>query len=267
MKNKMEKSKSINILELIKYISSSWIILGVLMIVGGMAGLFFSHVQPPVYESNAAFGVTIDYTQTGAISDVQEDQAMRGVGFILFSDALVEETVSQINREDIYTLSKDDFRNNAFVDRGDFRWIIRYRDRDPQRAFQITSTWAAAAQEAYEAALTHAQTAESYLGVLNGLQGCYQQGAPQIPGGICGFDNSHGLLREITQLSEKIQTEKIASQGLFYALNVVLVNDAEVAKGPVRNQTNLLVASGAIVGLLIGILFFGIRFILGGRSP
>ena len=261
----MEQTKKIDLLMLIKYISSFWLALSALMIAGGLAGFLFSYVQAPMYESSASFGVTIDYTQTGALTDVQEDQAMRGVGSIFLSDALIEETVSRINRDSSITMNEDDFRDNTFVDRGDFRWTIRTRDVDPQRAFQIVSIWTAAAQESFEAALTHAQTAESYLGILSDLQGCLQQAAPQLPGGYCGLDSSDELLQEITNVSKKIQAEKNASQGLLYALSVVLVNDAEQPVMPVRYQTNLLVAAGAIIGLLIGMAFFGTRFTLGGR--
>jgi len=262
----MEKTKNIDILELVKYISSSWLILIVLMIAGGLAGFLFSYIQAPLYESSASFGVTIDYTQTGALSDVQEDQAMRGVGYVLLYDELVEKTVSRINDQGLYPLGEDEFRDNAFMDRGDFRWIIRYRDSDPQRAFQIVSNWAAAAEESFIASLTHAQTAEFYLDVLNDLQRCYQQTAPQIPGQYCGFNNTDELLQEITRLSGIIQEEKSGSQGLFYALNVVLVEEAEIPENLIRYQTNLLVAAGAIAGLLIGMAYFGIRFIQGGRA-
>lgn len=260
----MEKPKKIDILELVKYISSSWIALTALMIIGGLAGFLFSYLQAPVYESSASFGVTIDTTQTGALSDVQEDQAMRGVGYVLLNDELVKTTVSRINSESEYTIGEYEFRDNAFVDRGDFSWTIRFRDRDPQRAFEIVNAWAAAAQEAFEETLAHAQTAKSYLGILNDLQNCYQQAAPQLPNGYCGFNGPEELLREITNLSGKIQAEKSASQGLFYALSVVLVNDAGVPGSPVRYQINLLVVAGAAAGLLFGMVYFAIRYYLGG---
>lgn len=262
----MDKLKRIAILELIKYISAYWLVLVVLMIAGGLAGFIFSNLRSPVYESSASFGVTIDYTQTGAVSDVQEDQAMRGVGSILLSDSLIEKTLSRIDSGGLSTVSIDEFRDNASADRGDFRWTIHYRDNDPQRAFQIVSAWSAAAQEVYEEILIHAQTAESYLVILNDLQSCYQQAAPQSPDGFCGFNDHHELLREISNLSGNIQAEKKASQGLFYALSVVLVNDAEVSGNPVRYQTNLLVAAGAFVGLLFGMVYFAIRFYLGERA-
>lgn len=262
----MDKLKRIDTLELIKHISAYWIVFAVLMIAGGLVGFLFSNLRPPVYESNASFGVTIDYTQTGALSDVQEDQAMRGVGSILQSDTLIEETLSRIDNGGLYSINAEEFRDNAFVDRGDFRWTIRYRDNDPQRAFQIVRDWSAAAQNAYEVTLAHAQTAESYLNILNDLQSCYQQAAPQSPNGYCGFNDPGELLREITHLSGKIQTEKSASEGLFYALAVVLVNDAEVPSNPVRYQTNLLVVAGAFAGLMFGLAYFSIRYYLGGHA-
>ena len=61
-------------------------ITSVLMIAGGLLGLLVSQVRAPIFESSAVFSVTIDYTQTGALTDIQEDQAMRGVGSVIFSD-------------------------------------------------------------------------------------------------------------------------------------------------------------------------------------
>lgn len=262
----MNNSKKIDILELVNYISASWLVLAVLMVAGGLAGFLISFAQKPVYESSASFGVTIDYTQTGALSDVQEDQAIRGVGSILLSDSLIKETLLRINSNGMYRVEENEFRDNAFSDRGDFRWTIRFRGNEPQRVFQIAGHWAAAAQETFDRTLAHAQTAESYLKILSDFQSCFQEAAPQAPFGFCGFDDPDELLHEISDLSRKIQAEKTASQGLFYALSIVLVNDPELSDHPVRYQTNLLVIAGAFAGLLIGSAYFAIHYYLGGRT-
>ena len=115
----------IDIVKLIKKISSRWYIHTVLMIIGGLSGLLFSYLNPPVYESSAVFSVTIDYTQTGALTDIQEDQAMRGVGSILLSDQVIRQTLTQLISEFNLELSQSDFLNNSFMDREEFRWALR----------------------------------------------------------------------------------------------------------------------------------------------
>ena len=263
MKNKKEKAP-FDLLDLIREMASGWLMLFILMILGGIGGLLVSHLRPAVYESNAAFGVTIDYTQTGALSDVQEDQAMRGVGSVLLSDALIEETLQQLGDQGGPDLNEGKFRSNAFADRGDFRWVIRYLDSDPDRAFRVANQWADSAQALIDEDLAHAQTAESYLRMLDDLQGCLQSGRASVPMNFCGFGGMDSLLNEIARLSGKIQHEKQLSQGLFYALSVNLVEDGELPRSPVRHQTAVLVLAGALCGFLIGIGYALMRFFSGG---
>ncbi len=265
MMNKKDQP-SFDLLDLIREVSSRWLLMAALMILGGVGGLLVSQWRPAVYESNAAFGVTIDYTQTGALSDVQEDQAMRGVGSVLLSDALIEETLQQLNDQDGSDLGEEEFRSNAFADRGDFRWVIRYRDSDPDRAFRIANIWAESAQAQLNEDLAHAQTAESLLRMLDDLQGCLQSGGAGVPGNFCGFGDADSLLKEIAQLSGKIQQEKQSSQGLFYALSVNLVEDAELSASPVRHQTAILVLAGALCGFIFGLGYVLIRFFSGGAA-
>jgi uncharacterized protein involved in exopolysaccharide biosynthesis len=265
MKNKKENAP-FDFLDLIREMARRWLLIAVLMILGGVGGLLVSFLQPAVYESNAALSVTIDYTQTGALSDVQEDQAMRGVGSVLLSDALIEETLQQLNDQGGSGLKVEVFRSNAFADRGDFRWVIRYRDSDPGCAFRVANQWAESAQAQIKDDLAHALTAESYLRMLDDLQRCLQSGGAGFTGNFCGFGDADSLLNEIARLSGKIQHEKQLSQGLFYALSVNLVEDAVLPAGPVRHQTAVLVLAGAMCGFIIGFGYALIRFFFGGAA-
>jgi len=265
MKNK-ESEVSFDLLDLIREMAKHWLLLAILMILGGFGGLLFSHLQPALYESSAAFGVTIDYTQTGALSDVQEDQAMRGVGSVLLSDMLIEETLQQFNDQGGLDLGEEEFRSNAFADRGDFRWVIRYRDTDPERALRIVKQWAESAQTQFNEYLAHAQTAETYLRAMDDLRGCFQAGAAGDYENFCGFGSSDSLLMEIARLSEMTQQEKMSSQGLFYALSVNLIQEAELPAAPVRYQTAILVLSGALCGLLAGLGYTLKLYFSGGAA-
>jgi len=114
--------------------------------------------------------------------------------------------------------------------------------------------------------LAHAQTAETWLSMLDDLQGCLQSGGAGVPGNFCGFGDADSLLNEIAKLSGKIQQEKQSSQGLFYALSVNLVEDAELPPGPVRHQTAVLVLAGALCGFIFGLGYVLIRFFSGGAA-
>lgn len=266
MKNQSQLNKTdFDVLEMIQFIAKRWLMLAVLLIAGGLAGLALTTLRPPVYEASAAFGLTIDYTQTGALSDAQEDQAMRAVGSLLLLDPVIEQTLARLKSEGHLIITESEFRDNAFIDRGDFRWTIRYQATNPSASFFVVNQWKAAAEESFILSLSHAQTAESYLQMLADLQGCFQS-ALLDPAGEerCGFNSTKSILEEITLLSEKIQQEKRGSAGLFHALSINLVKSPDLPVNPVRHQRGMMVFSGALIGILIGIACRLVLFFRGG---
>lgn len=224
------------------------------MIIGGLSGLLFSHLNPPVYESSAVFSVTIDYTQTGALTDIQEDQAMRGVGSVLLSDQVIRQTLTQLISEFNLELSQSDFLNNSFMDREEFRWTLRYRDPDPNKAKLAIRTWAKSADSIIQEALTHSQASSALLDNLNEVKACFQESTYGSGQGYCGFKDLETLMSSIGEISDRIQSEKVNSFGLFDALSVSLVNEGKVTPSAVRGQCNLLVLSGVLIGLVLSIV-------------
>ena len=79
--------------DLFKQMILRWWLLVLMMIIGGLLGLFFHGFSSAIYEAHARFMVTIDYTRTGYLSDIQEDQAMRGIGSLIGSDLILQRTV------------------------------------------------------------------------------------------------------------------------------------------------------------------------------
>lgn len=240
-----------NFLDLIKYAGSRWYMLVIGMIVGGLAGMGAVSLLPELYESNAVFNVTIDYTQTGALSDVEEDQAMRGVGDIIFSDEIVSGTLAALEEQGML-LSKDEFYDDAIFDREEFRWAIRYRDANPQTAFIVVEAWSLEADRVLQEALEHARLASSYQGVLTGLESCLQRTTGPVSGSdACSYENIEEILAEIDQVSALVKSEKEESKGLLPALSVQLLEKAKVPSQAMRYQVNMLVLNGALIGLLI----------------
>ncbi len=248
-----------NILEYLKYAGSHWYLLVIVMIIGGLAGLGATTFLPEVYESNAAFNVTIDYTQTGMLSDVEEDQAMRGVGDIIFSDEITNETLAALEEQGMQ-LTKDEFYDNAIFDREEFRWAIRYRDADPQIAYTVVETWGREADRVLQDSLEHARLASSYQGVLTGLESCLQR-TTGAGSGVedCSLENIDNILMEIEQISALIKTEKELSKGLLPALSIQMLEEAKVPSRPMRYQVNVLVLNGALIGLLVMLVILIIK--------
>jgi hypothetical protein len=258
--------KNLSFLEWLENLAARWYILVAGMILGGLLGWGGAMLKAPVYEANAVFTVTIDYTQTGALSDIEEDQAMRGVGDIIFSEEVIDVTLKRLESEGL-NLSKDEFYDDAIFDREEFRWAIRYRDADPQLAYQVLHAWEATSDEILQDSLVHARLGAAYQQVLNGLTTCLERGTLMEAGGErCSLDNLDEILAKTNQVSGLITDELAQSRGLFAALTVVLSDPVTVPTLPVRFQTNVLVFSGMFSGLLLAIIFLTIaarkRFML-----
>ena len=246
--------KNLSFLEWLENLGARWYILAAGMILGGLLGWGAAMLKAPVYEANAVFTVTIDYTQTGALSDIEEDQAMRGVGDIIFSEEVIDATLERLESEGL-TLSKDEFYDDAIFDREEFRWAIRYRDADPQLAYQVLHAWEATSDEILQDSLVHARLGASYQEILTGLTTCLERGTLMEAGGErCSLENLDDILSRTNQVSELITKELAQSRGLFSALTVVLSDPVTVPTLPTRFQTNVLVFSGMFSGLLLAII-------------
>jgi len=247
-------------LDLLKAINSRWYLLVIGMIAGGLLGFGATFFKTPVYEANAVFTVTIDYTQTGALSDVEEDQAMRAVGDVIFSDEVVTAALDVLKDEGL-DLTKDKFYDDAVFEREEFRWAIRYRDEDPKVAYQVVQAWAEVSDQILQDSLVHARLAASYLDVLNSLEACLERNTQTNSSiGICSIDHLDEILEEIANTSSMITTEKNQSRGLFSALAIVLSDHADIPSQAVRYQTNVLVISGVSIGLLLAIILLTIKY-------
>ncbi len=256
----------IDLVKLVKKFSERWKVTAALMITGGLLGLLVSQVRPPIFESSAAFSVTIDYTLTGALTDIQEDQAMRGVGSVILSDLVIDNTLSTINKESVSDLNRADFLENSFLDREEFRWTLRYRDPDPKIAEMAVDAWSENADMIIQEGLTHSLSSMSLLEELENLKTCLFGLSNNNIHANCGDNDLNSVINSINEISAQIQAEKAASQGLFHALSVSLVNHGELSKTTTFGQRNLYVLSGAMIGLFLNILTIIVQELKRSRS-
>ena len=228
-----------------------WFYLPIGMLLGGIIGLLLNGFVPPVYEAQAKFVVTIDYTRTGYLSDIQEDQAMRGIGSLINSDFILQRTINAAHSEYPGVLFSD-IKKQSRLERGEFEWYIRIRDNDAQRATTLVNLWAEKADEVLKESLSHAFQAERLFQVLDSLEMCLQRitiGVESIA--PCTINNMDQLLLDIQTVGEKAYQEKEASRGLMPALAVDLVEKSQIPVQPVVFARNAFVLAGAILGLIL----------------
>lgn len=246
--------------DLLKRITPRWWFLALMMIFSGLLGLFLHGFTLPIFEAQARFTVTIDYTRTGYLSDIQEDQAMRGIGSLIGSDLILQRTVVAAHSSGL-EISFDEFKQKSALERGEFDWFIRFRDKDPHKAADLVNLWADQADQELKKASSHALRAEELLNYLYSMETCLQRTTlgtdAKAP---CAFPNLSKILEEIQKTGEVAYQEKEASRGLIPALSINLVEKSQVPSTPVIFNRNAFVLAGSFIGLILGVfitLFWG----------
>jgi len=247
-------NKTIKPIDILQSITKRWWITALSMVIGGFCALLLTRFIPPAYEALASFSVTIDYTRTGALSDVQEDQAMRGIGYVITSDEVIESVIDEVKlHQSDYSRIK--FEKDSTLDREEFRWTLRYRSSDPALAEKVAIIWADTSNSVIQEGLIHAQIVDSLTEVLWGLEDCLERSTGQFgTANLCGLGSSQNLVNEIVKLSQSIHEEKTQTRGLFAPLAVQMIQQPRYPDFPVRHQKNLLTAAGIVAGLILSIL-------------
>ncbi len=250
----MDSNDGFILFDYIKKLLAGWKRIAILMVIGGLCGMAAGKLLTPIYETKAAIAVTIDYTRTGALSDIQEDQAMRGLGCLIDSETVRQAVQTQAEENGIQ-FDEQSLAENFTLEREDFRWLLRVRDADPQKAADLANLWAQQAMSTLDAAMLHAIAADHYQQYLDSLDYCLQRQAPEgTSSEPCANIDFIYLSGEIEKTSAAIREEQSLSYGLMPALQFFLADEAPLNTAAVQGTTGILVFSGAILGFLVAVL-------------
>lgn len=243
------------LLDFIKGVFSGWKRVVVFMIMGGLCGMLASTTITPVYETRAVIAVTIDYTRTGALSDIQEDQAMRGLGSVIDSDTVRDQVVLEA-QELGYVIDRNEIENSFTLEREDFRWFLRVRGDDPIRAADLATVWANVAMRVLDDGMEHAIIAGHLQQYLDSLEYCLQRQAVEgVVGNICADYDFDFLMDEVQVTSAEIRDQQAVSFGLMPAMEFFLAEKAPVNAEPVLGTRGILILCGAVLGFLLAAMF------------
>jgi len=130
-------------------------------LLGGLLGLGTSYLQKPMYQAEAIFHATIDFTQVNAETLANEDGSP--IQFTQYEEDLalliVQETLlSKMN--DVFALAQgldpnldwDAFEANKQIRRYHALWYLRVTHPDPGIAQAVANTWAEIGDQALQAA-------------------------------------------------------------------------------------------------------------------
>lgn len=232
---------------------SNWWLIVVIMVLGAGVGWLFHQMHPPVYEAEVTLSTSIDFSRTGFLTDVEEDQAVDLIGDIISSTKVLERVVKQSKSEGL-AIDLGTLQSISYIERQNFQWIFRIRHPDPNTASYLVNMWAKEAYKVLSKASKHALIAEGLLRYLDSLETCLEQLAMSEPvHSFCDVQNLDQILKELESTGEEAQREKLASQGLSPAMGFGICEVAVTPEKPVQYGRNQIMLSGAMIGFVFAI--------------
>ncbi len=245
----------------LKTIQYWWLVTG-FMIIGGVCGLFFNTLQPDVFESSSVISVGIDYSRAGLLTDIEEDQIVEIVGDVIGSTEVLNRVSARASSDGL--AAELALRDNAFLERKNFRWILRVRAEDSAVAANLVNLWAEEAVNELEIAYSHSLIADGYTGYLESLVSCLEQSVALDSGQVfCSYANLDSIQTEIKKVNRELTKEKLASKGIFPGVLFTNSITGESPVSPIHADKNLYVFGGSLAGLLIS---FAVLFSISKRK-
>lgn len=230
-----------------------WWWLFICILTGGLLGLIGHVLKEPVYQASTSLSISIDYTRTGFMTDIEEDQIFGVVGDVIGSDAVLQLVVEQATQTG-QPLTLTELKDTSFQERKAYEWVMHVRDRDAEVSANLANWWAQAAYQGLNRALEEALLAANLQEQMDGLVSCLDQTvATQPDQAICQLTEPE-LRAEIKQTGDQIQQARLISQGIDPAL---LFSPPQMVSTPVHPavfQQGALVLVGALLGLIVGCL-------------
>ncbi len=223
---------------------------------GGAIGWLTHRTRPPIYEAQVVFYAAIDFAQIPAtveLTEGEQDEIMWGAAAVAISTQVAEQVAAGAQAQGI-SIDTPMLYRQLTLERKQANWILTIRDQDPQVAAALANLWGETAFTALTDAHRHALEAQMLQGTFDALNGCLQPAAASAQAQVlCEGRPISAIQAEIEGTLEALETERLASQGLFPALVFDLTKKASPPLAPTQFGLNSLVLSGGLIGLLLGV--------------
>jgi hypothetical protein len=225
--------------------------------VGGLAGLIFHYIQPPVFEAKASLPVSLDPAKTGPLSEFDQTFLLGMARELLISEEVSQQVWSEAQSHEI---SDDGLRlgRYVFIERRQYVIDIRIRNKSSQTAQALANLWSEKGYQALGQARRHALRAETLSVYLKGLESC----AEDLNNGqsyFCSFASFDEVHEELEKVLAELDAELTAAKGITPYLLIQEPQLAVAPQNPAVFGRNLLVFSGSMFGFFAVLAFLKFR--------
>jgi hypothetical protein len=255
MENPKKELQTTTLPALLSPFLQGWKVLVICTFLGGITGFAVTAIIKPVYETMAVFTFTIDYSRTGLLTDIEEDQAMEVAGDLIKSTGVLTEVIKQASASGI-DLDHTRVQKNFAAERRFGQWLLKVRADDPATAASLANLWSRVTFTEFQKASLAAVKADGLQRYILSLESCYQQSTSGMAAQpLCHADDRTKLQAEMKNSSEDMQHWLSESQGIFSGLNFAIAEEAGIPVKPSQHSRGILVLAGSLTGLFAASIY------------
>jgi uncharacterized protein involved in exopolysaccharide biosynthesis len=249
--------------ELFQKAIARWWLVALLFLVGALVGGLAYSLLPHIYEARAAVLTTVDFSNTGVLTQFEEDLMMDAVGWVLQSPEVIDRVVARAAEQNI-SVDSAGWKKMATVERRLGTWELRVRDSSPQVARALANIWLEEGDAVLKDAYLHTEEVSRLLRYSHALEICLEQSAASETSSVlCSASGLAGIQAEMQDVSVKLAAERAASRGLIAGILLGEPQPALLPDRPVTSSRGLFLLSGGLIGLLAGFVLSQARIRLG----
>ncbi len=231
-----------------------WWVVSLITILGAGVGWLFYRFQPPVYEANASILVNVDFSNTGMLTQYEEDLMMDAVGNVLQSNEVIQRVLAKAGQQNI-PLDSATFTKTTFIERRLGTWEIRVRGTSPQTAQQVANIWMQEGYAVLKDAYQHTTAAWVTQKHLDALEACLQHAAvSEADSTFCSGSRMPDIQAELKRSASTLAGDQLASRGVIVGALLGQPQEASLPGQPVIGGRGTYLFAGAVIGLLVGFL-------------
>jgi hypothetical protein len=233
---------------------NQWWMITICMVLGAGIGWSFHFAQPPLFESRSVISTAINYSETGLLTDLEEDHVLSVIGEVIVSDSVITQLQDSLNPETLADV-QGNLHSNLFAEREGYRWVLRVKAAKAQTANAISSRWADIATDNLDEALSHSRKALLLSRQISQFENCIANAVTNRPAAPpCVLSSIKAISTELNDLGAEYKAEQALSSGLIPAVIFTVTQRGSEAGSPVTFKTADFVLAGAMLGFIGGVI-------------
>jgi hypothetical protein len=249
--------------ELLQKALARWWLVALLFLIGALVGWLAYSLLPHIYEARAGVLTTIDFSNTGVLTQFEEDLMMDAVGWVMESPEVIDRVVARAAEQN-KPVDTTGFKKMTTIERRLGTWELRVRDPSPQVAQDLANIWLEEGYAVLKDAYPHAEEVGRLLSYSRSLEVCLEQSAAsETSSALCSAAGLAGIQAEMQNVSVKLAAERAASRGLIAGILLGEPQPALLPDRPVTSSRGLFLLCGGLIGLVAGFALSQARIRLG----